>query len=428
MQTITPRELCALTRREMAANESVLNAVSLNCESCGNTVSFSHNFCSFCGTSLNGEEMALKYYFWQGYEYDVIVLFLSKFHGIEMSVRTLKNRFSSLGLRRKDAEFNEGEVRQRIQQEIDGPGCLSGYRSMWHTLRREGYAIPRHLVQRLLKEMDPDGCEMRRKHRLQRRAYVNPGPNYCWHIDGYDKLKPYGFPIHACIDGFSRKVLWLKVVRSNNNPVVVAKSYLEVVRENGGCPTKVRSDCGTENGLLAATQCFFMNDLESHIYGTSPHNQRIEAWWSFYRRSRATWWINFFKDLMERSVFTPGNDLEMECLWFCFSNLIQHDLDTVKDHWNTHFIRRSRHETVSGRPDQLFFLPELHSAQDYKHSVTEEQCQHILENHLSVEECRNEYEEYFEYVTDETDLTPPKDWREGLDLYSHIIDLANHGS
>ena len=153
--------------------------------------------------------------------------------------------------------------------------------------------------------------------------------------------------------------------------MVVAKSYLEVVRENEGCPTKVRSDCGTENGLLAATQCFFMNDLESHIYGTS-HNQRVEAWWSFYQRSRATWWINFFKDLMERSVFTPGNDLEMECLWFCFSSLIQHDLDTVKDHWNTHFIRGSRHETVSGRPDQLFFLPELHSAQDYKHSVTEE--------------------------------------------------------
>ena len=185
---------------------------------------------------------------------------------------------------------------------------------------------------------------------------MNPGPNYCWHIDGYDKLKPYGFPIHACIDGFSRKVLWLKVVRSNNNPVVVAKSYLEVVRENGGCPTKVRSDCGTENGLLAATQCFFMNDLESHIYGTSPHNQRIEAWWSFYRRSRATWWINFFKDLMERSVFTPGNDLEMECLWFCFSNLIQHDLDTVKDHWNTHFIRRSRHETVSDQTICSFCL------------------------------------------------------------------------
>ena len=29
-------------RRKMAANESVLNAVSLNRQSCGNTVSFSH--------------------------------------------------------------------------------------------------------------------------------------------------------------------------------------------------------------------------------------------------------------------------------------------------------------------------------------------------------------------------------------------------
>lgn len=121
--------------------------------------------------------MALQYYFRHGYEYNVILLFLSKFYGIEMSLGTLKHRFSSLGLWRKVAEFNKGEVRQRIQQEIDGPGCLSAYRSMWHTLRREGYTIPRHLVQRLLKEMDSDGCEMRRRHQLQRRAYVNPGPN-----------------------------------------------------------------------------------------------------------------------------------------------------------------------------------------------------------------------------------------------------------
>ena len=32
------------------------------------------------------------------------------------------------------------------------------------------------------------------------------GSNWCWHMDGYDKLKPYGFPIHACIDGYVRKL------------------------------------------------------------------------------------------------------------------------------------------------------------------------------------------------------------------------------
>ena len=24
-----------------------------------------------------------------------------------------------------------------------------------------------------------------------------------WHSDGYDKLKPYGLPIHGCIDGYN---------------------------------------------------------------------------------------------------------------------------------------------------------------------------------------------------------------------------------
>ena len=24
-----------------------------------------------------------------------------------------------------------------------------------------------------------------------------------WHLDGYDKLKPFGFAVHACIDGLT---------------------------------------------------------------------------------------------------------------------------------------------------------------------------------------------------------------------------------
>ena len=27
------------------------------------------------------------------------------------------------------------------------------------------------------------------------------GPNFSWHCDGYDKLKPFGIAIHGCIDG-----------------------------------------------------------------------------------------------------------------------------------------------------------------------------------------------------------------------------------
>ena len=38
-------------------------------------------------------------------------------------------------------------------------------------------------------EIDSEGSELRKVHRLKKRKYKNPGQNYAWHCDGYDKLK-----------------------------------------------------------------------------------------------------------------------------------------------------------------------------------------------------------------------------------------------
>ena len=67
---------------------------------------------------------------------------------------------------------------------------------------------------------------------------------------GYDKLKLYGFAVHACIDGWSRKLLWLLVTRSNNPPDNIASYYLETVDEFGGYPVELVTDLGTENGKM----------------------------------------------------------------------------------------------------------------------------------------------------------------------------------
>ena len=136
---------------------------------------------------------------------------------------------------------------------------------MWHTLRMEGLEVPRCVVASLLKGLDPEGTESRREHRLRRREYLNPGPNYAWHIDGYDKQKPYGFPIHGAIDGFSRKILWLRVTRSNNSPDNIAHMYLNCVRAIKGCPAELVTDLGTENGIAAAIQAFFRDNRRSQV-------------------------------------------------------------------------------------------------------------------------------------------------------------------
>ena len=157
-----------------------------------------------------------------------------------------------------------------------------------------------------------------------------------------------------------RKHFCMHCLQCNNQPNNVAAYFLDAVQEYGGCPVDLVTDLGTENGIMAAIQSFFRDDPDSHRYVPSPRNQRIEAWWGFFKKSNATWWINLFKDMVEGRVVDLTSELEMECLWFCFSRLLQKMLDEVKEHWNTHRIRRSRHDTVSGRPDSLFYLPELH--------------------------------------------------------------------
>ncbi len=246
-------------------------------------------------------------------------------------------------------------------------------------------------------------------------------------MDGYDKLKPYGFPIHGCIDGFSRRILWLNVARTNNNPAIIAKFFfINTVVEEGRCPTIVRTDNGTENVIVAGIQCYFRcngNDenagVKAHKYGSSPANQRIEAWWSYLRRHRTNWWMDFFKDMIDRDVLNTANSLHMECLWFCFSDLLQKELNDIKEHWNSHYIRRSRHDTIDGKPDVLYHLPESVGAENCIKPVTEQQVDDMSLHCEDAQEDVNDYQEYFRYSCDnEIRISLPTNWRESTELYT----------
>ena len=139
---------------------------------------------------------------------------------------------------------------------------------------------------------------------------------------------------------------------------------------------------------MAVIQCFLRSQGEddlaegnAHQYVPSTGNQRIEAWWSYLRRGRYTWWINFFKDMVSRGTLLLGSKVHEECAWFCFAEVIQHELDFVRIYWNTHYIRESRHDTIPGRPDKLLFLPELCTAVNHLQPVDD----------VKVEELQNRY-------------------------------------
>ena len=122
------------------------------------------------------------------------------------------------------------------------------------------------------------------------------------------------------------------------------------------------------------------------------------------------------------------SELSMECLWNCFAPVIQKDLDIVKEHWNSHRIRKSRHNTVPGRPDQLFYLPEFHGAVgnlllNVPQSETDCVSQHIIQR-----KSVDEYQDYFDYARNALGISLPNDWQEAVRLYCKLLTIAVNGA
>lgn len=139
-------------------------------------------------------------------------------------------------------------VRTAVIDELSGSGQHYGYRTMCQTLRQKhNLTVRRQDVMLMMAVLDPIGIEQRSRRRFVRRVYHSLGPNHVWHIDGYDKLKPYGLAISGCIDGYSRKVMWLFCGDSNNDPDIIAHHYLQCASEFGVIPKLLCTNYGTEN-------------------------------------------------------------------------------------------------------------------------------------------------------------------------------------
>ncbi|WAR12354.1 hypothetical protein MAR_026535 [Mya arenaria] len=58
-----------------------------------------------------------------------------------------------------------------------------------------------------------------------------------------------------------------------------------------------------------------------------------------------------------------------ECVRFCFTQILQHELDTVRQEWNDHPIRRQNGDEINGRPEILYQHPDLYGTRDYEFPV-----------------------------------------------------------
>ena len=132
----------------------------------------------------------------------------------------------------------------------------------------------------------------------------------------------------------------------------------------------------------------------------------------------------FLKDLIARGALDTSNTLQLECLWFCFSPVLNRGLEEVKDSWNSHYVRKSRYHTQAGMPNQLYLLPETVGAEDFKREYDGHDLIQIEDSVNVSTENHSAYQEYFAYSAGVLGIGQIQTWRDALSAYKRLLEAA----
>lgn len=130
----------------------------------------------------------------------------------------------------------------------------------------------------------------------------------------------------------------------------VVEHFMTAV-ENFGLPSRVRSDHGYENILVA----FLMNIIRghsrgSHITGRSVHNQRIERLWLDVYKEVCNSIYEELYNLENNNLLDVDNVTHIFCVQFVYKSVIDRKLSSFRSAWNMHNIRTENNQT----PRQLW--------------------------------------------------------------------------
>ena len=81
------------------------------------------------------------------------------------------------------------------------------------------------------------------------------------------------------------------------------------------------------------------------------------------------WWKSFFQDMVDMGLYNLSDQVQVECLRYCFTNTIGKELNTVANEWNQRIISKSMNGGPSGPPETIFFLTHLYNAENHLENI-----------------------------------------------------------
>ena len=139
------------------------------------------------------------------------------------------------------------------------------------------------------------------------------------------------------------------------------------------------------------------------------------------------WWKSFFQDMVDMGLYNPSYQVHVECLRYCFTSTIRKELSTVANEWNQHIISKSMNGGPSGRPDTMFFLPQLYNAENHLENVDLEEVEILYpEVTYTPKDFSDDFKEFAEFNLEGFKIDNGSlDAAAGLDLFLFLKSKIN---
>ena len=146
------------------------------------------------------------------------------------------------------------------------------------------------------------------------------------------------FVVHGCIDGYSRKIIYLRCANNNRSDTLLAL-FMNGIRENG-LPMRVRGDRGGKNVLVARFMLEhpLRDGKAGFIAGRSVHNQRIERLWQDVFQQCIVLYYHLFYYMESIGLLNVDNECHLYCLHYVYLSRINCSLTKFANAWNHHLL------------------------------------------------------------------------------------------
>ncbi|KAK7013506.1 Integrase catalytic domain-containing protein [Favolaschia claudopus] len=244
-----------------------------------------------------------------------------------------------------DDELDEQISSISLLHPFAGSNIMSGH------LEAIGIHVPVRRIQESLWRVDAIGVLVRWNGVIKRRVYKVRGANALWHMDGNEKLRPWGFYVHGCVDGHSRMIIYL-VCCNNKRSATVEALFMHTV-SIFGWPSRMRGDFGKENNGVERRMIIRWGEAHrAYIRGRSTQNIRMERNWRDVRKDTLEFFREIFMYLQEINLLDMENPIHRVCLFVVFQPRIQRSLEETIASWNRHKLRTAGNKS----PQAIFEL------------------------------------------------------------------------